>query len=281
MSITPDPVPLVYAAIAAVQAELAHIGISKGRENKAQGYSFRGIDDVYNALAPILAKHRLCFLPRMISREMVEKVSVSNKALFYVTVQAEFDLVAAEDGSKHTIGTFGEAMDAGDKATNKAMSAAYKYAAMQCFAIPTEGDNDSESQTHDVQSTLRPTGAEITTAKKAEADQIDAEKLAAQEKSECETIFKFIGDNFTKDAASLGWNAPGANTWSGRLKTLTAVRDACASCITALGDRGHEAIEHAVGFKPPAKDAVPAWAKDAFSRLTSTATLKPASQVTP
>jgi hypothetical protein len=46
--------------------------------------------------------------------------------------------------------TFGEAMDSGDKATNKAMSAAYKYALMQTFAIPTEGDHDSENQTHEV-----------------------------------------------------------------------------------------------------------------------------------
>ena len=47
--------------------------------------------------------------------------------------------------------TFGEAMDSGDKATNKAMSAAYKYAALQAFAIPTEGDNDTENHTHEIQ----------------------------------------------------------------------------------------------------------------------------------
>ena len=59
-----------------------------------------------------------------------------------------YDLVCAEDGSKHTIATIGEAMDSADKATNKAMSAAYKYAAFQAFAIPTEGDNDADAHTH-------------------------------------------------------------------------------------------------------------------------------------
>ena len=59
------------------------------------------------------------------------------------------DFVAIEDGSKHTVKTYGEAMDSGDKATNKAMSAAYKYAAFQAFAIPTEGNN-SEDETHHV-----------------------------------------------------------------------------------------------------------------------------------
>src|SRR5690606_17937912 len=65
-------------------------------------------------------------------------------------VEAEFDLICSEDGSKFTIRTFGEAMDSADKATNKAMSAAYKYAAMQAFCIPTEGDNDADATTHDV-----------------------------------------------------------------------------------------------------------------------------------
>jgi hypothetical protein len=41
-------------------------------------------------------------------------------------------------------------MDTSDKATNKAMSAAYKYAALQAFAIPTEGDNDADSHTPEV-----------------------------------------------------------------------------------------------------------------------------------
>ena len=89
-------------------------------------------------------------LPRILSREVVERQTQKGGVLFNVTVEAEFDLVCAEDASVHTIRTFGEAMDSADKATNKAMSAAYKYAAMQAFAIPTEGDNDADAHTHDV-----------------------------------------------------------------------------------------------------------------------------------
>lgn len=140
----------VYKAINAVQAALAKTGISKANRNQQQGYNFRGIDDVYNALSPLLAEHGLCILPRVLARTVVEHSTKSGGVLFYVTVEAEFDFVWAEDGSKHTVKTFGEAMDSGDKATNKAMSAAYKYAAMQAFAIPTEGDNDADAQTHEV-----------------------------------------------------------------------------------------------------------------------------------
>ena len=141
----------VYKAINAVQRALSITGIAKDRTNsQGAGYKFRGIDDVYNAIAPLLAEHGLCILPRMISRQCDERQSRAGGALFYVTVEAEFDFVCAEDGSKHTVRTFGEAMDSGDKATNKAMSAAYKYAAFQAFAIPTEGDNDADNRTHEV-----------------------------------------------------------------------------------------------------------------------------------
>lgn len=140
----------VYKAINAVQSDLSREGIGKDRTNTFDNYNFRGIDDVYNALSPLLAKHGLCILPRVLSRESVERVSQKGGALFYVTVEAEFDFVSAEDGSKHTVKTFGEAMDRGDKATNKAMSAAYKYAAFQTFAIPTEGNPDADSETHQV-----------------------------------------------------------------------------------------------------------------------------------
>lgn len=141
----------VYQAINAVQTELASIGISKSsRNSQGAGYNFRGIDAVYNVLSSIMAKNGLCIIPRMLTRSCEERTSKSGGALFYVTVEAEFDLVSAEDGSKHTARTFGEAMDSGDKATNKAMSAAYKYMAFQTFAIPTEGDNDADNHTHEV-----------------------------------------------------------------------------------------------------------------------------------
>ena len=140
----------VYKAIAAVQGELAKVGIAKANRNSQQGYNFRGIDDVYAALSPLLAKHGLCVIPRVIERNMLEKTTSKGNPLFYVTVHAEFDFVSSEDGSKHTASTFGEAMDSGDKATNKAMSAAYKYAAFMTFAIPTEGDNDADATTHEV-----------------------------------------------------------------------------------------------------------------------------------
>ena len=140
----------VYEAISGVQMALAKLGIEKTQENSYDHYKFRGIDDVYNALAPLLARNRLCILPRIINRTCEERKSQKGGALFYITVDAEFDFVAASDGSTHTVKMIGEAMDRSDKATNKAMSAAYKYACFQTFCIPTEGDNDADFTTHEV-----------------------------------------------------------------------------------------------------------------------------------
>ena len=150
----------VYEKIAAITAELSKIGISKDSKNQSQGYAFRGIDQVYGALSPLLAKHGLCILPRVKDREVIERQNRQGTALFYVTLTVEFDFVAAEDGSKHTVVTVGEAMDSGDKASNKAMSAAYKYAAFQTFCIPTEGDNDADATTHEVAAAATDPGIE-------------------------------------------------------------------------------------------------------------------------
>lgn len=163
----------VYACIAEVSAQLAKEGISKSRSNQQQGYKFRGIDEVLNALAPIMSKERLVILPRVQSRDVTERTTQKGGVLFYVVVKVEFDFVSAWDGSTHTVVTFGEAMDSADKATNKAMSAAYKYAAIQTFCIPTEGDNDADATTHQVVPQAPRHTASVTPASPAGPAKVD------------------------------------------------------------------------------------------------------------
>lgn len=139
----------IYKAINAIQGELAKIGISKERKNKEQGYSFRGIDDVYGALAPLLAKYEVCVFPHVQERIVHERTTAKGTVLFYTTLKVEYELVSAQDGSIQTCSAYGEAMDTADKSTNKAMSAAYKYMCLQVFCIPTEGENDADERTHD------------------------------------------------------------------------------------------------------------------------------------
>lgn len=140
---------LVYEKISAVTAQLAADGIGKKQKNSHQGYNFRGIDDIYNALAPILSKHQLTVLPRIVSFEYQALTTQKGQAQRLCILHIEYDIVAS-DGSKHTVSTIGEALDTGDKATNKAMAIAYKYMALQTFCIPVVGQDDPDATSHDI-----------------------------------------------------------------------------------------------------------------------------------
>jgi hypothetical protein len=135
-----DP-KLIYERMSAIMAEIKSIG--KGRQNKAQGYSFRGIDDVYNAVNGALVKHKVFCAPQVINVERSERTSKQGNVLFSSIVTMQYTFFTT-DGSSVVMTTVGEGMDSGDKATNKAMSGAQKYAFFQAFCIPTDEIKDSE-----------------------------------------------------------------------------------------------------------------------------------------
>lgn len=132
----------IYQSISAVMAEIDPI--AKARRNEQQNYGFRGIDDMYNALNPILPKYGIFFAPNVLSKEREERATKSGGVLMYTILMVKYTVYAA-DGTNIKLVTIGEAMDSGDKSSNKAMSTALKYAVMQLFCIPTEGDNDTEN----------------------------------------------------------------------------------------------------------------------------------------
>lgn len=137
--------PHVYHAMSRVMQRLTIAGIGKNKRNTQQNYNFRGVDDVYDALAPILAEERLLILPRMTAISFNEKGTKSGGSQEFAYVTAEYDFVSAFDGSKHTCTMYGEGMDSADKATNKAMTAAYKYLCFQAFSIPVSGLDDGDA----------------------------------------------------------------------------------------------------------------------------------------
>lgn len=140
-------VPAVFGAICDVMEALSKEGIEKGRRNDQQGYKFRGIEDVYNALCGLLAKNRLTMLPSKVEVERAVRETKNGGILYVTYLHVTFTLTSAVDGSSTEVVSIGEAMDSADKSSNKSMSAAYKYAAVQAFCIPTEGDNDADATT--------------------------------------------------------------------------------------------------------------------------------------
>jgi len=135
----------IYKAIADAMTDISPI--AKAKRNQQQGFLYRGIDDVMNELSPILAKHRIFIYPEVVKSERSERQTGKGGTLLYSILTVVYHF-ATDDGSEVCVTVIGEGMDSGDKATNKAMAVAMKYACLQMFCIPTEdmSDPDAESQ---------------------------------------------------------------------------------------------------------------------------------------
>lgn len=158
-------IPLIYKKISAVMTEITAIG--KDRTNQQQGFKFRGIDDVYNELHDIMAKHGVFTVPTILDRKYRElqtsKGGVSIERI--LTIQYRF---FCEDGSFVDTVVDGEARDSGDKTTSKCMAIAHKYALLQIFCIATEDSKEEGPKDPDMTSpdplgkppaaTVRPNG---------------------------------------------------------------------------------------------------------------------------
>ena len=137
----------IYQTIDAVMSEIGAVG--KTSKNTQQGFMFRGIDAVMNAINPALVKHHLFIVPEVIDQKREERTTSKGNALIYSIVTVKYTFYA-EDGSSVSAVVIGEGMDSGDKATNKAMSIAFKYACFQVFCIPTEEMVDPDQDSHEV-----------------------------------------------------------------------------------------------------------------------------------
>lgn len=146
----------IYESITAVMADIGAVG--KTSQNKQQGFMFRGIDAVMNAINPALTKNKVFIVPEILEQKREERVTQKGAVLIYSICTIKFTFYA-EDGSHIEAIVIGEGMDSGDKATNKAMSIAYKYACFQVFCIPTEEmkSDDPDLETHEIKSNTEKT----------------------------------------------------------------------------------------------------------------------------
>ena len=134
----------IYARVADAMQDVGAIG--KDKRNGAQGFNFRGIDDVYNKLHNVMAKHRIFTAPEVIHSESQERTTAKGSTLIYRILTITYHFYT-DDGSSLPVTVIGEGMDSGDKASNKAMSIAHKYALFQLFMIPTAETVDPDATT--------------------------------------------------------------------------------------------------------------------------------------
>mgnify|MGYP000096380987 FL=1 len=162
--------------------------IGKTQRNKTQGFMYRGIDDVMNALQPLLAKNKVFIVPEILEQMREERTTSKGGNLIYSICKIKYKFYA-EDGSSVEAITIGEGMDSGDKATNKAMAIAMKYALFQVFCIPTDEMKDPDSETPE-QSTKK---SNTTDNKISEAD---AKKVEAMMKEMGWNVEELLQKNY-------------------------------------------------------------------------------------
>lgn len=144
----------IYEAISKCMEDIGVVG--KNARNKDQGFMYRGIDAVMNAINPALTKNHVFVVPEVLEQQRQERTTRKGAVLIYSICKVKFTFYA-EDGSSVSAVTIGEGMDSGDKATNKAMSIAFKYACFQVFCIPTEEMQDPDAETQDP---IQPNGSD-------------------------------------------------------------------------------------------------------------------------
>lgn len=178
----------IYQAIIGVMADIGAIG--KDKKNAQQGFKYRGVDDVMNALQPVMVQHGLFVVPEIIDQRREERQTNRGGNLIYSVCTVRYTFYA-KDGSSVQCVVIGEGMDSGDKATNKAMSIAFKYACFQVFCIPTEEMKDPDAEVHEVTPKNEHTEDPKVAAAKAKANKVKW------------MLVKIMGD---KTAAAQLWN---------------------------------------------------------------------------
>lgn len=148
--------------------------ISKDSVNQTQGFKYRGIDAVMNALYPVMSDLGLFIVPEVLEQTREERTSVKTynntekkTTLLYSILKIKYTMYAP-DGSNVSCVVIGEGMDSGDKASNKALSVGLKYACFQMFMIPTEEMIDPDYESYEVEPKKKPAAPKQVEQEKAE-----------------------------------------------------------------------------------------------------------------
>lgn len=163
----------IFESISAVMSEIGAVG--KNSRNQQQGFMYRGIDAVMNAINPAFVKYKLFVVPEVLEQTREERQTSKGGLLIYSICKMKYTFYA-QDGSFLEAVVIGEGMDSGDKATNKAMSIAFKYACFQVFCIPTEEMQDPDAECHEVKPREQKPKEEVVEDKVISAVQLKALK---------------------------------------------------------------------------------------------------------
>jgi hypothetical protein len=128
----------IYELIPRVMADIGAVA-----KSGASGvpYQFRGIEQVMNALHPAMVKHGVFILPAKVITVRDDRLGPKQAHMVMLTMGYR---IYGPRGDYVEVEGVGESVDYSDKASNQAMSMAYKYAILEAFCITTEDQQDGD-----------------------------------------------------------------------------------------------------------------------------------------
>lgn len=135
----------VVEALSKVMGDVQSIG--KTDRNNQQGYMFRGVDAVVNAVGPVLRTHGVVVVPIRSLFEAEHYTSAKGRQMRSVTMTVTFRFYGPA-GDYIDTEVCGESADSGDKAIPKAHSVAYRTLLLEALCIPTD-DPEPDAQSNE------------------------------------------------------------------------------------------------------------------------------------
>lgn len=182
-------VPLIYSKIQQIREQ---VGAVRKEGTGGVPYSFRGVDQVVNAIYPALNEHGVIIFPVKAERVLTQRLTggtekngvlVGQKLMSTSDILLGLKIVAVEDGSSIYVEVAGESQDYSDKSTAQAHSVAYRIAILQTFTLPTDAPDPELNQTQPggIEDSTGTLAARLGKPSKAELQAIIKEWVNSQE----------------------------------------------------------------------------------------------------
>jgi hypothetical protein len=145
----PEGWPMIHTLMARILGDVGPV--LKDQVNKTQNYSFRGVDQVVNAVNGAFKRHRVYVTSEVVEAKFQDTVTTANKPTREVTGRIRFTF-HAPDGTSTSSEVLTEALDQSDKGGPKAMSVALRICLLQALLLPTTDpttDDDGHYHTRD------------------------------------------------------------------------------------------------------------------------------------
>lgn len=197
--------------------------LAKDGWNQGQRFNFRGIDAVMNAVGPALRTHSVIVSPVAVSERRETYNTAKGTAMTSTIVNVTYRAFAS-DGSYFEGQSIGEAADAGDKSSTKAMSVAYRTFLLQALCLPTD-DDDPDASSHERAPVENPEAKQQAFKDKAKA--LLVRDIGVKSGEDVEILMEWLGLDPSITTASIKEN------WKHAAELCQAIAGKSASVMPA------------------------------------------------